>query len=322
MAHEGSEKRLPEGYDEGGFARRAATVAAVLAAGLALLKLGLFFLSGSLVVALSAWDSAADSLISLGNRFVLRYARADADGDHPYGHGKAESLAALAQGALIIGGSLTILVAAFRRFVDLSRGRSIEIDDPWMSVLVMAGAAVASLFITSYLKLAARKCNSPALHADSEHYRVDFASNVGSAVSLAIVARFGLVWLDPLIAILLAIYVAWGGLALIRDSLGILMDTDVSASLKEEALAVIFGVSESIVDIHNFRGRRSGHRTLFDFHLTLPASMAFEEVHTVVESVEQALKERFKGDSMIHPDPDSVPITASEVLYRTRRIES
>ncbi len=299
--------------------QRASTVAAFTALFLALCKLFLFFLTGSLVVALSAWDSAADAIISFANRRVLMFARQEADEEHPYGHGKAEHLAALAQGSLIIGGAVAILVSALDKFSHALRGSALPMNASWGTALFFVFAAGASLGLTLWLKRASKIHNSPALFADSEHYRVDVFSNLVSAASLVLVILSGFGWLDPAFALFLSLYVAWGGLGLVRTSLSDLMDKDIPDSLKQQALEVIMATSEKIVDIHNFRGRRSGHRIMFDFHLTLPANIPFEEAHDIVERVEGVVAARFGGDCVIHPDPDSVPLSSRERPYSRRQ---
>ncbi len=296
-------------------AQRASSVAVVFALLLMVCKLVLFFLTGSLVVALSAWDSAADTIVSFANRRVLKFARQEADVEHPYGHGKAEHLAALAQGSLIVGGAVAIFVSGVDRFVHLAKGVSVPTTELLLSALFFVFAALASFGLTWWLRRAAKKYDSPALFADSEHYRVDVFSNFVSAASLALVSMSNFSWLDPACALLLSTYIAWGGWRLVRTSLADLMDKDVPDDLKQQALDVVLLVSEKIVDIHNFRGRRSGHRIMFDFHLTLPAKLPFEEVHEIVERVEGVVTSRFGGDCIIHPDPDSVPLSERERPY-------
>ena len=76
--------------------------------------------------------------------------------------------------------------------------------------------------------------------------------------------------------------------------------------IKKEAYEIIMNTNPQIIDIHRFRGRRSGHRYFFDFHITLPDTLTFTEVHDIVEMVEDTLGQRFDGDVTAHPDPSSV----------------
>jgi ferrous-iron efflux pump FieF len=96
-------------------AQNAAFFAAISAACLVVGKLGFFFFTGSLVVALSTWDSVMDVIVSLANRQVIQFARIDADHNHPYGHGRAESIAALAQGCIITGGAVAIIISSVKQ---------------------------------------------------------------------------------------------------------------------------------------------------------------------------------------------------------------
>lgn len=290
-------------------ARAAAIRAAVGAGLLAFSKLILFFMSGSMVVALSAWDSALDVCVSAVNQKVIHYARQQPDSDHPYGHGKAESMAALAQGALILGGALLIIISSGQKLWDALSGRISPIEHPWPTAGFFLVAALASLFITRSLKKASVKFNSPALDADSEHYRTDVIANLASAVSIAVIAMTNIPWLDPLLAAVFAINIGHGGFRLVSSSINDLLDHDLPDTLKEEVLLVIAESNPKIIDVHNFRGRRSGHRYFFDFHITLPVELDFRTVHEITEQVEEVIEKRFGADVVVHADPsdDSLP---------------
>ncbi len=283
---------------------KAATVAALAALFLAVSKSLLFIVTGSLVVAVSAWDSAMDFIVSLVNRKTLVFARQAPDADHPYGHGKAESIASLGQGALLFGGALTIVGASAESLFRLFPDGSLEGESTWFAVLFFLGAALVSMLITGWLTVHARHHNSPALLADSEHYRGDVFANLGSAVGLSLVALTNVAWLDPLIASLFALKIAHSGYRLLRRSVDELMDHDVGDELKRDVQIHAKKLIPEIVDIHRFRGRRSGSHYLLDFHVTLPNHLSFHDVHQKVEDLEEELKREFNADVVIHADPD------------------
>jgi len=284
-------------------ARRAATLAALGAATLAVCKLVLFLMTGSMVVALSAWDSALDVCVSALNQKVIHFARQQPDTNHPYGHGKAESMAALAQGALILGGAVLIVISSAQKLWEVYQGQVTTFEHSGGTAAFFIAAALASVLITRSLKRAARKYNSPALDADSEHYRTDVIANIASAISIAVIALTGKFWLDPLFAVLFALNIGWGGFKLLNNSINDLLDHDLPDEFKENVLTVIAGCSEKIIDIHNFRGRRSGHRYFFDFHITLPVELDFRSVHEITEFIEHTLEQKFDADVVIHADP-------------------
>ena len=281
----------------------ASLLAACGAGTLAIAKIILYWQTGSLIVAVSAVDSAMDVLVSLVNRRALVFARQIADADHPYGHGKAESIAALGQGALLIGASLAVMVSAVENLYRLVQTPVEAAAASWFSVLFFLGAASLSLVITFWLRHNSQKHHSPALAADAEHYQSDVYTNVGSALGLSAVYLVGVPWLDPAIAGLMAIKIAASGVGLARTSVNELMDHDVPQELKEAVQSFALEVCPMIHDIHRFRGRRSGHRYLFDFHVTLPEHLSFHEVHNIVERLEDTIKERFIADVIIHADP-------------------
>jgi cation diffusion facilitator family transporter len=300
-------------------AQGAATVAAIAAGFLAIGKLSLFFMTGSLVIALSTWDSSIDVFISFINRTIVKYSRQNADENHPYGHGKVESIAALGQGSLITGGALVILGSSCQKLYEYWQGKFEPILETWYTVFFFILAALISLGVTHWLRYHGTKCSSPALLADSTHYRVDVASNLGSAGSLAAIMLTGNLWLDPLIAGIFSFYIGWNGFRLLKSSINELMDHDIHDDVKKRALNIISECSKEIIDIHNFRSRKSGYRYFFDFHITLPATLQFAEVHGIVQSIEEELQDKFEADVVVRADPDSLATSEYRVVAFSRR---
>lgn len=288
-------------------AQRAALIAALCAAGLALGKLSLFLYTGSLVVALSAWDSTMDMMVSLVNRKIVKFSRLDADYNHPYGHGRVESIAALGQGCLIIGGAIGIIVSSIRQIYDnYNENIPLNFHADWKQVVFFVFAAGVSFFVTRMLKSNGNKLNSPALLADSEHYKVDLVTNITSGVAILVVILVGNPILDPIIAFIFALYIIYGAFGLVKTSINELMDHDISEEIKLKAQTKVKETDNRIIDVHRFRGRKSGHKYFFDFHVTLPDALSFHEVHIIIEKIEEALSLEFDGDVIVHADPNSV----------------
>lgn len=288
-------------------AQNAAFFAAIGAIILAIGKLGIFFMTGSLVVALSTWDSAMDVIVSLANRQIIQFARIDADDNHPYGHGRAESIAALTQGCIITGGAVAIIFSGIKQLYyfwqtqDFPQNHS----NGWV-VVFFVFAAFISLAITYGLKRSGKKLHSPALLADAEHYKVDFITNICSGVSVFLVLVLQYPLLDPILAVLFSVYIIFGASKLIISSVHELMDHDLSEEIKTKALSLIQNSDSRIIDIHNFRGRKSGHRYFFDLHVTLPDELSFHDVHMIIEKIEKSVQSEFDGDVVAHADPFSI----------------
>lgn len=299
-------------------AQWAAAAAAMAASFLAAGKLTLFLMSGSLVIALSAWDSCIDVFISFINRTIVKYSRLNADENHPYGHGKVESIAALGQGALITGGALVILGSSLHKLYELWQSTAEDMTGTWYTVLFFIIASFVSLAVTYWLRHFGTKFNSPALLADSAHYRVDVASNLGSAISLAAIILTHNLWLDPLIAGFFSFYIGWNGFRLLKTSINELMDHEVSDDVKKHALQIISQSSDQIIDIHNFRSRKSGYCYFFDFHITLSSSLHFAQVHLIVQTIEERMQHEFHADVIVRADPNTLPTSENKVVAFSR----
>jgi cation diffusion facilitator family transporter len=160
------------------------------------------------------------------------------------------------------------------------------------------------------LKKNGDKLNSPALLADSEHYKVDLVTNIASGIAIFIVILFGNPILDPIIALVFSLYVIYGAFGLVKTSINELMDHDISDEIKIKAKNIIKETDSRVLDVHRFRGRKSGYKYFFDFHVTLPDELSFNEVHIIIEKIEDSLELEFDGDVIVHADPSSVRMSS------------
>lgn len=294
-------------------AQKAALIAALAAAILAIIKLSLFLATGSLVIALSAWDSSMDTVVSLINRKIVKFSRLDADENHPYGHGRVESIAALGQGCLILGGGIVIIFSAIKQMLYYYSHKNIQLQsiDSWGYVAFFLMATLFSYIIAKWLQTNGNKLNSPALLADSEHYRVDLITNLASALALTAVLIFKKPILDSLIALFFAFYIIYGATKLLRTSINELMDHDIPNDVKTSVIKLIHSAHPAVIDVHKLRGRKTGPHYYFDCHVTLPHTLSFNDVHEIIERIEVVLENSYGGDMTIHADPDNmqIPVT-------------
>ncbi|WP_123436447.1 cation diffusion facilitator family transporter, partial [Pseudomonas brassicacearum] len=162
-------------------------------------------------------DSALEGVTSMLNLLAVHYALRPADDDHRYGHGKAESLAGMAQ-ALFIGGSAVLI--AFQAFERLKTPE--PIGAPWLSI----GVIVFSLLLTAALLVlqhrVIKQTGSNAVRADSLHYRSDMLLN-GSILLALILAGFGFEQLDAWFGLGIAAYILWSAIQIARESFSVLM---------------------------------------------------------------------------------------------------
>ena len=254
---------------------------------------------GLLVLALkaTAWwvtDSAAfysDALETVVNVLAsciafaaLGFAARPADLNHPYGHDKAEFLAAVIEGALIVVAAISILQHAWVtwRHPHLLQQPALGLGLSLAATAVNAGWALV-------LFSAARQARSPALRADARHLTGDVVTSLGVVAGVALVFLTGILALDPLLAAATAAYVLWSGVHLIGDSVGGLMDMAPTDGTVERIEAVLKANGEGAIEAHDIRTRQAGRITFVQFHLVVPGAMSVKAAHDICDRIEIAL---------------------------------
>jgi len=281
-------------------ARRAALLSFASNAVLMALKLSIGLAFGSIAVLGDGVDSGEDLFASALAFFSVRLALQPADEAHPYGHGKAESLAAMSQAALIGGGAAFIAIAAVRRLIT----RDVEIG-VLPSIITMCVAAGVNLAVAAYSMRAARISGSIAVAADARH----LITNVVQAA--AVIAGLALVWatgshvFDPVMALVLAAYLLWIAVGILRIALSELIDTalpdDVLAALQE----CLAHESHGMRGYHALRTRRSGRETHIDLHALIDPEISVRDAHRLVEHLERDIASISPGAVVtVHLDPD------------------
>lgn len=277
----------------------ATKVAMATAFTLMVLKAVVGVLTGSLSILSSAIDSFLDIASSFFNFLAIRKAEQPADKDHQYGHGKYESLATFIQAIIIFISGLFILISAWNRFADNSHT---EISQN--AFIVMIISIVATIFLTIYLKHIAKKLNSSVLMADSMHYAVDLYTNIGILLGLVVIKLTGLLFIDALIAIIIAIYIMFSAVKLLLEVSRQLLDKSIEDETYKSLVKVLASFGEYHQDFHRLRTRSSGNETFIDMHLTMCKALTLEDVHKITDRIENAIMKAIpNSDVMIHPEP-------------------
>jgi ferrous-iron efflux pump FieF len=282
---------------------RAASFSILTATSLAIIKLATGILTGSMAVLASAIDSLLDILMSGVNFFAIRQAEQPADRSHPFGHGKYETLATMIQSLVIAGSGIWIIaesISRLRHKVILTR------IDSGIGVLVVS--TVVSLLISRYLRRVARATESSALQADSLHFAMDVYTNLGLAVGLVIIRFVRVPWLDAVLSILIACYILFEALRLVRSGLRDVLDEELPAVVRGEVERLIRAHQDDITGYHNLRTRRAGSQKIMDFHLTVCKHLSVEEAHAIADHLEKRIEADIRGaDVTIHIEPCREP---------------
>lgn len=269
--------------------------ALVLAAGKAVVGV----ITGSIAVLSSALDSAGDALASFANFIFLTIASKPPDEDHPFGHGKAEHLAALLQGAILLAGAIVLGIRAADRI-----RRPVAIESSLSAVITMIVSIAATVAITAYLKKNAVRNESSALAGDALHYTSDVVANLATIVALVLVRITGNPLFDSIFGVTVAGWIAWNSLYLLWNAGNDLMDVALPG---EEIAAVIEAIERtdpSVTGYRELRTRRAAGVRFIDFELCIDRSVSFEHAHDVTERVKAAIAERFPRTVVtIHAEP-------------------
>ena len=278
---------------------RAARTSIATAAGLALLKLTTALMTGSLAVLSSAIDSLLDILMSGVNYLAIRQAEQPADEDHPFGHGKFETLATIIQAGAIACSGAWILFEAVQR---LRHGAALERLGEGIAVLVLS--TLVSIGIGRYLRRVARETDSSALQADALHFSMDVYTNLALVIGLVVIAFVHLPWLDPVLSILVAVYILFEALRLVRHGIRDVLDEGLPDAVRAEVTRLIEANKGDLLDYHNLRTRRAGSQKIMDFHLTVCKHLSVEEAHDIADQLEKRIEKEIQGaDVTIHIEP-------------------
>ncbi len=247
-----------------------------------------------------ALESIVNVVASLVALWVIHISTQPADDEHPYGHGKAEYFSAAFEGGLISFAGIMIIVEAVQALLKMDSLPHIR-EGLFFSGL----ATLANFLLAWYLYIIAKKYNSEALKSSAIHIFSDVWTTAGAAVGLLIVMLTGWVWMDPVTAILMALYLLKSGLSVVRNSMGALMDETHHDTLKDLAAVLNQQRYPGIIDIHQTRVLRSGRFHHVDAHIVIPEFWDVKETHQQTQIFEDRVIKAypFDGELAFHVDP-------------------
>lgn len=285
--------------DDADLATRSVTRLSVGVA-VALIALKAFALgaSGSVAILASLTDSALDLAASLATFFAVRWAAAPPDAEHRHGHGKGEAMAALVQSGLIFASAVFIGWEALQRIFDPRPVTS----GSW-AVMVILISIAATGWLVWMQDRAIKRSGSMAVKADRAHYAADMAAGVVVLIGVASGAFLSAPGLDAAAGLIVAVWLFWGALGLLREAADHLLDR---AAPDGDRIAITTAVlaDPRISGVHQLRSRMVGSVMSIQMHVDLEPSLTLEQAHDIVVGAERRLLEAFpRADILIHPDP-------------------
>jgi ferrous-iron efflux pump FieF len=256
--------------------------------------------TGSVAVLSSALDSGGDALASFANFLFISVARRPPDDGHPFGHAKAEHLAALLQAAILIAGAVLLAVRAAQRLTAPK-----PVDASTAAIATMVFSLFAAIALTAYLRRGAATNDSTALAGDALHYASDVLANLATIAALVVVRLTGNPLFDSVLAIVVACWIVWNALLLLWNAGHELMDAALPSDEIDAIVEAIERTDPAVLGFRDLRSRRAGVRFI-DVELLIDDRVTFEHAHDVTERVKLAIRERFPATVVnVHAEPHS-----------------
>ncbi len=284
-----------------------------LAGGVLVLSLKLLgaWLTGSVGVLSDALESIVNVASAAFTAWAVAYSSRPPDESHPYGHDKAEYLSSTLEALLIgVAGALTISAVTDR----LQHPKPLEFVP--LGFLVTLVASVVNVFLGRYLVRVGKRLKSAALEADGQHVLSDVFTSGGVIVGAVLAALTGIPWLDPVLALGVAILLIFTAFRLLRNSVSALLDP----ALSHEDLHLLRLALESqrgqYIEVHDLRTRAAGSKRFVDFHLILASNLTVGEAHARCDALEDAIVAVLPECSVtIHIEPEAFKLGVPDVQF-------
>lgn len=285
---------------DSGRVRRLTVWTIVIGVAIFLLKAWAWWLTGSVALFSDAMESIVNVVASVAAWYAIRLSYTPADDNHPYGHHKAEYLSAVLEGVLIVVAALLIMREATLAF------QTSELEAMPVLGLVINGVAGIGNAIWAYVLIkVGRAARSPALIADGRHLWTDVVTSAGVIVGLILALATGWLWLDPLMAIIVAINILYHGWKMVSASVQGLMDTAVDPQDLEEIEKLVAANCDGAIEFHDLKTREAGRARFIEFHLVVPSAMSVEHAHRICDRIEEAFRHKMSDAKVtIHVEPE------------------
>jgi cation diffusion facilitator family transporter len=256
--------------------------------------------TNSLSLIADALHSLFDASSNVIGLIGIRLATKPADTEHPYGHWKYETVAAIIIAAMIFLTGIEIIESAIERFFNPETPR-VDV----FSFIIVIGTIIINFISTLYEERKGKELDSTVLLADALHTRSDIFVSASVLVSfIGILLGFPIV--DPIIAIFVAIMIFHTGVEIAKESIEVLVDTTV---IDPSEIKLIVSQIEGVSDSHKIRSRGQHNEISIDLHVTVDPEISVHDGHDIASKVEQTLMEKMTGvrDVTVHIGPAGHP---------------
>jgi ferrous-iron efflux pump FieF len=276
----------------------AGTASIVTVAFLITLKLFAVIQTGSASVLASLIDSIVDASVSIMTLFAIRISLMPADDDHRHGHGKVEGLAALFQAAFIAGAGFFLLLESAGRVTGQFAPESSQ-----TAIIVMVISIILSAVLVMVQNYSLRFAPSLAVEADRAHYSSDIVVNLGVIAVLVALGYGAPAWIDPVFAVVVALYLGWTAYKIAGQGIDMLLDRELSGDARDIITKRVLA-HEGVMGMHDLRTSKSGMKVFISFDVELDPSLLLYNAHEILREIEfEVLMDFPNAEILIHADP-------------------
>ena len=264
---------------------------------LIIMKLSVGIIGGSVSIISEAIHSSMDLLAAVIAFLSVRVSDNPPDSRHPYGHGKIENISGVIEALLIFVAAIWIIIEAVKKIL----GERIEIESIALGSVVMLISAIVNFIVSRRLYKVARETNSVALEADALHLKTDVYTSLGVALGLGLILFTGINWLDPVVAMLVAVFIIKESYQLLKKAFTPLLDTAWGEDEIEELENILTGLK---VSYHDLRTRLAGNYRFIEFHIQIPENESVGNAHQYCDKIENELTQNYQNLTVtIHVEP-------------------
>jgi len=243
-------------------------------------------------------DSLMDFLASIFVFIAISFSLLPADEKHRFGYGKSEGLVVFIQSLLIGVSGLYVFSEAIQRFF-----HPIKINQPSIAIWIIVVSIVLSIGLIIFQKYVVKISKSKAIESDQYHYLTDLYINISVLISILISGWTTYLFVDSLIGLIIALFVIYSALGLLKKSFKILLDQELPSSDRDQIKAIALTHPE-VLGFHDLRTRDAGRNYVIQFHLELDPQMSLLNSHEIIEEVMEKVLDAFPdAEIIVHSDP-------------------
>lgn len=274
------------------------------------LKFSAYLYTGSMGLLSDALESCVNLIAAIVALIMIHIAEKPADEGHEFGHTKAEYFSSAIEGGLIMVAAFSIIWSAIPRLFAPQ-----PIENVGLGLAISVSASIVNLGVAIVLLKNAKTHHSLLLEADGKHLMTDVWTSAGVIIAVLLVNLTGLLILDPIIAVLVALNIIWTGFSLLKRSANGLMDASISEGELKMVTNYLDGVSNDEIEYHSLMSRQAGQRKFISLHLLVPGAWSVQKGHDFAEHIEETIEDMFTEPVTVstHIEPIEDPASMKDI---------